>query len=1238
MTAPSGAFREFIRSRAVPLTPLKPSNDNIAKLILAQYNVGPRAGFGIQEKPADDGAPSSLLGHIFDKLSRTNYAVAEFARDWAATGTPSLSALGKGFTAEKRTTYSDFLEELGMEDGKARAALGLGLDIFADPLTYIPIAGAAAKIKTAAKGVPKALPKKPLPERVRISQEEMVRGKVPPAFRPEPKVKPELFERRGRELFKPGEQMSFPTMPLPPVGRAAKPPPSLPDFPIIPKELPGQQVFKFGKGFNVKEIRKQSAAKAENIVEGVTQGAGSAIAKIAPKPLPTPKMGGAKLQAAADDILGKFNPSATKAQLNKVYPDSINARQQVRLWHNARIAVQGKTMKKGRDPAKVQDEITANTVNLVKRIEDGLIAGGKVPRIGSAHAAEDVKLSDVVGEMLARGQNVTDDTLKEFGSTIKKGSPLDSAIQVIRARGAIKDSSSVGEIIGKVNEGRLLVENSKLLSDANIKGFEQFAKGFAKDSAKMANLSPAAIKATGSLMEQAIKAGKSAAQVAIEGNRRILDDIVATGKNNPKVVDSLTIQLEKDLGKLPKLVHNDNKAVEWIMARVATQWGQKELRPMTLNWIGSGYSTAKARGEVLDHMFRNFTPDQGADAFKIAQGLAPTTTASQEVVGLSQQITRFMDNAFGHAMGQSVVFRSGVTMDNLNKWMKRWLPPNQRFMKDKVKHPLTGETVDLSKGADWVEGWKYWDLANTPPQEFLYNLQHALSQATVERAFFDDLAARFGSRTVSKDYKTKVEGFDYLDGWHFPKNIAEQIPRAVRDWTLEGRGPWGPSSDFGKFLDRLQSMWKSSVTIYRPGHHVRNMSGDAYLGWLDGVNSVRPYKLAAQVQRSMRGQYEDIVDVDRLIEVGVMHRSFGTPVPGQVLFRNKSGIGFTAEQIKYVADQKGLLEHTRTLEDIIDLGEKGRKGILGVQPFGGRVQRVARGASELQSHNGRLAHFIDKIQKSKGNNLDEIFEKASRRARKFHPTGLDLTFEEKKYARRIIPFYSWLRKSTPLLLEGLFMKPGKTVIPAKAYGAVQEMAGIETPGRHDPFPVDQLFPDWITDQGLGPVSKEDGLLAKFSNQTIPGYVMGGVGLNPFTDLMASISSPERGLKETGSLLTPGAVIPIEHMMGRKMFTGEPITGPEARPGAYSQYVGENIPYWTYLQDMLGVTPTGTPTKREAKGTRAPREAILQWFTHAGIKGTGQYISSAKFEERQPFLQQRRLGREEFFRGLRESEG
>jgi hypothetical protein len=1094
---------------------------------------------------------SSFMGRIFDILSRPNYAVAEFAREWVETGNPNPNALWEGFSGQKKTTFSKVLKQAGMVDNDPAAA-GLGLlgDIFLDPTTYIPIAGIANKFKKV-----REVPELPYAQKV------LNRG--------EP-VSPESFglPTRSQEipaaLKAPSDIPRIPDIrPIIPTAADIKRPELTLDLPGVPKNIvsqgrqaPVEITQKETKGqlkFDLPEVQT-----AERIVDKLKAGDVETAKALVPNP---PPFFNSKHQALVDEIL---KPN-TK-------PGILSAKEQVSLWNKIENQV------------KNSDDI----IKVYTLAEKGLINSGKVPEEG-------IKLSEVAAELVKQGITPTREIIKDF-SKKSIGSELYNAIGIVTARNAVQDASKIKDIPAKVLEAKKTTENSKLLSDGQLKDFDSFVKKFSTNIAKAAGATPSGVKATSKLVDTILQGGKTAAQLSLEHQSKALDEIIASGKARPEVNAALTKALEKDLGTLPKWATHDNNAAEWFMGRVATWWGQKDLRPLSLNAIGSSAATAAVRGKVLDNLFEPFNQSQRHEAFNLAQGFGKASTPETEQ--LATQITRLMENLVGK---ESVLHRSGVTLDSLNKWIKQY-KVGFEFTKSSKVTTKTGDVLDFSKGTDWINSWKTADFKDDP-KAFLFRIQQAMEQATREKALFDEIGERFGSRVIGGEYRTKVTGFPYIEGYYFPGDIAKQLPRVVKDWSLPA---WSPQSKLLQHYDRVLSMWKTGVTIYRPGHHVRNLTGDIYLGWMDGVNTLRPYILATKVQRSMRGAYKDLADVERLVQLGGMSKNFATPKPKDILFRNKSGVAFTSEQIAAVAHQKGLLEHTRSIEDIIDLGENSK-----FKPFGGKVQAVARGMSELTNHNTRLAHFIDKVAKSRGNDLGKIFEDASRRARKWHPTGLDLTEFERKTMRRIIPFYTWIRKSTPLLLEGLVMNPGKTVIPSKIYDAIQQAQGIDTPGRHDPFPVDQMFPEWIRAQGLGPLSMPEGFLGEFSNQVPTGYISAGVGLNPLADLMAQVEAP---MKTIGSSMTPAFKIPSELMMGRKMFTGEPISGLDAKPDAFGQYVGEQIPIYSAFQGITGLTPFGGETKKsETSGASASKEALINWLTAAGIRGTGPYTKQAKYE-------------------------
>lgn len=1194
----------------------------------------------------------SWMSKIFDILSRPNYAIANLTKDAkeAAFGQRNdfnpLSSILSGLAGTQKTTFQDVMKQSGVE-GPAGAVLGLAGDIALDPTSYVGPGLIGKGLKAVGLGKKAVEADRTLP----LAQQLLNKG--------EP-VNPELFglpsvDKTVPPALKAGAPVDLPLVARDALnlGKQSSPPPGMLDLPgvksitgserkiqipedilaklgepaaAVSKEVKGQQAFKF-PGFDVKKIRAaveaSTAEKASKIVAGVEKGNIEDALKMAPPIKIAPD---AVHSIAAEDILKKFNPSAAAAEINKLAPNTLNAKQQAKLWYKARELGNMMTYKKGRSAAKIEKDVLAHTTKIYNALEAKLVEAGKVPRIGTG---ENVSLSDVLGDLQARGVPINDAHIKEFGTALKPGSEISGAVERMKARGVINDSVPVHKILDAINEAKAGTTSIGGLSDASTKNWDGFLKDFAKYSSRTMGVSPAGEKAAGKLVNMALDAGKSSAQIATQKMAKQLEQVVASGKVNPKVNHGLTLALEKDMGKIPKWAVNDNKAVEWIMSRVATWWGQAELRPLTLNQIASGAATAEARGKVLAKMFQGFNDVQRGEAFRLAQGVAGNPS-SPEVQQLAMQIGNVMSDLASKSAGASVLIRSGINIDMLNKWMRRYGTKFEFTRRHDVKNPITGESMDFSKGADWLDSWKTAELGEDPAN-WMFKTMQAVEQATREKAVFDELGERFGSSFFGREYRTQVTAHPYLDGYYFPADIAKQIPRMVRDWTIGT----GTNNAALKLYDKVLSMWKTLATIYRPAHHIRNLVGDVYMGMLDGVNGIKPYRLALKTLRLQKDSYTTMTDIDRLVEIGAVSKYDKTPMPGETLFSNKTGAQFTAEQIYAVAHQKGLFENVQTLEDIIDLGS-GKAGFALSRPLGGKAQAVARGASELENNVTRLAHFIDVVQKSRGSDLPKIFEDAAARSRKFHPTGLDLTDFEKKYLRRIIPFYSWMRKSTPVLLEGMVMRPGVTLLPSKVNEAMQMAAGIDTT-RDNPFPVDQMFPQWLRDEGIGPVGLPDGILGNFANEKPPGYVQAGVGLNPISQLIAEIQHPG---KTIGSGLTPAIQIPLETLItGRKTFTGEPISGPDAKPGAMQQYIGEQIPVWSAIQGMIGTTPFGTDTKRGAQSdNQSGKEALVNWISGLGIKGTGPYKKSAKYEKFAPLQADRAQTKQDFIAELKNKLG
>lgn len=103
-------------------------------------------GAGVNVPPQEP--QPSLLEKTADLLSRGEYLSATTAGNLLKYGQlPTFQNMMDALTGKSKYTYSQLLGEMGMPEGFGKKALGLGLGILGDPLTYIPLSWAGKAIK-----------------------------------------------------------------------------------------------------------------------------------------------------------------------------------------------------------------------------------------------------------------------------------------------------------------------------------------------------------------------------------------------------------------------------------------------------------------------------------------------------------------------------------------------------------------------------------------------------------------------------------------------------------------------------------------------------------------------------------------------------------------------------------------------------------------------------------------------------------------------------------------------------------------------------------------------------------------------------------------------------------------------------------------------------------------------------------------------------------------------------------
>lgn len=342
-------------------------------------------------------------------------------------------------------------------------------------------------------------------------------------------------------------------------------------------------------------------------------------------------------------------------------------------------------------------------------------------------------------------------------------------------------------------------------------------------------------------------------------------------------------------------------------------------------------------------------------------------------------------------------------------------------------------------------------------------------------------------KSIKKEDHEKMLSF-LPDDVYVHRQIAEHLGSAERVYRTPEE-----FEKYVKLFDNIQNKWRSAATVYNPGHHIRNLASDVFLNFLDGTVSPVPYEQALKIMS------------------GKAANGF-TKIGGHSV----SNIDLLREFRESGAAPGWIMTH-------VDDGSK---------LFKGRITNTLHHAASQREEFGRFAHWLDALKKeSKGKNLKnladlrEAGQAAAKRVRHWNIDYTELTPFERTFMKRAIPFYTWTRHSTPLMLQALATRPGRLAVVPKGMRALDTLLGIP-PGEKLP---EDMIPKWIREMG--------------------GMQVGSVGGNPLelTPPLPPFETAQYGeggtqgvLSNLLSQLTPVVRAPAELAMGRTFYGNMPI--------------------------------------------------------------------------------------------------
>jgi hypothetical protein len=918
-------------------------------------------------------------------------------------------------------------------------------------------------------------------------------------------------------------------------------------------------------------------------------------------------------------ILGKKAAPGTGEGLARAIASGNNVRysgpQQARMWNQITSNLKGKF---GGDVKKY-----SKAVRILRAVEDYFISKGIIPH-SAAKTSESVPLrlsqvAEAIGpQVLGQSHAFITGILRGDPKALAHLSPDQlEAIRGLRASEAtatapavqkgLLEAKSAADQIAKLP---MSVGRKTGVINSEAKRISQFVaeQGGGDVGAHVAkqyfgNLTGADDPINAALNANKLKTEEWLSKTGKSAGHVVNDPDFVRSVNNA-IVRAANLPSPAVLGKVAGTAA---KVTDWFGARFNAAYGIQDMRPIFLRDQSSAMSTTARRARLLNDLGREFDPndaDLWHEAFRTAQ---QNGIADGRVAALQSEIAKVMENLFGGTglrngaiSSSTIVGRNRILLDELNKNLKRFGLGKYKFESGKKVATYDGGTRDLSQGVDWLKSWETWDVAK--PYEFLHKVQNAIEFTVREKNMFDEIVSRFGSSSKSGAVKYGVN-HPRLHGYYFTKEAAQQAQTFVH--MLEEVST--PNSKAFQYFDHVLSKLKASLTIYIPGHHMTNLIGSVYFDWIAGVNKPIRYEQAMKTMLAQKGRYGDFANFDKLagpkaleqaIARSVLKPGHGLNVPAagnKVVITMQNGTKLTADMIYMAAFREGVLPSAKVLEDV----ESGATSIIDkFKPLGGRGQRTVHEISEVREHIPRLALFIDRLAKSKGT-FPTAVNDAARAVRKWHPDGIDFTNFERKVMKRVFPFYSWTRKAIPLAIESTLFNGNKVMAYPRLMEAIGLINGVEpTQSVTDPFPSDQMFPDWLRTRGIGPIAGSAGNYLDVNPST------------PVLDVLSQVGSPGDTAIQ---MMNPMGKVPIEVAQGETLGQKVPIQGDQE----WLDYFTKQVPVASQLGRASGVAGVSDSTKAEGFPNW---NNILNLLTGAKAVNTGKYQRSAQFDLRDYFRQ------------------
>jgi hypothetical protein len=218
---------------------------------------------------------------------------------------------------------------------------------------------------------------------------------------------------------------------------------------------------------------------------------------------------------------------------------------------------------------------------------------------------------------------------------------------------------------------------------------------------------------------------------------------------------------------------------------------------------------------------------------------------------------------------------------------------------------------------------------------------------------------------------------------------------------------------FQALMTKADQLWRGSATVLPVGgaFSARNFRSNIWLNYLGGLRSPAPYEHAAELGTKVKVALKSKENAARLVKgdlEGVIKDTLSASDYKTYQQARKHGVIDSSFFNTDVGEAKALA------------GKQTKKQELNPLNPNNVLLRGGRHANQAIENNARMALYLDRLGKNGGD-----YAEAAMHVKKYLFDYSDLTPFEQKVLKHVMPFYTFMRKNTPLQLANLATNTGK---------------------------------------------------------------------------------------------------------------------------------------------------------------------------------------------------------------------